>query len=93
MGGIKGNRCFFQTCLKIRKTLKYKRYLKERDRGGADGLGKGKNTSEMPFLYIPYISKGERGDGDSVREIAGYRKFLHYADMLFQKSRTYKIHG
>ena len=27
-------------CLKIRKTLKYKRYLKERDRGGADGLGK-----------------------------------------------------
>lgn len=27
-------------CLKIRKTLKYKRYLKERDRGVADGLGK-----------------------------------------------------
>ena len=40
MGGIKGNRCFFQTCLKIRRTLKYKRYLKERNRGGADGLGK-----------------------------------------------------
>ena len=39
MGSIKGNRCFFQTCLKIRKTLKYKRYLKERDRGVADGLG------------------------------------------------------
>ena len=39
MGGIKGNRCFFQTCLKIRRTLKYKRYLKACDRGGADGLG------------------------------------------------------
>lgn len=27
------------TCLNICKILKYKRYLKERDRGGADGLG------------------------------------------------------
>lgn len=40
MGGIKGNECFFKTCLKIRRTLKYKRYLKERNRGVADGLGK-----------------------------------------------------
>ena len=40
MGSIKGNKRFFQTCLRICKPLKYKRYLKERDRGGADGLGK-----------------------------------------------------
>lgn len=39
MGGIKGNKCFFQTCLKIRRTLKYKRYLMARERGVADGLG------------------------------------------------------
>ena len=37
--------CFKKTCvlvpacLNICKTLKYKRYLKERDRGGTDGLG------------------------------------------------------
>ena len=39
MGGIKGNKRFFQTCLKIRKTLKYKRYLNARETGVADGLG------------------------------------------------------
>nr|DAO11922.1 MAG TPA: hypothetical protein [Caudoviricetes sp.] len=27
MGSIKENRCFFQTCLNIRRILKYKRYL------------------------------------------------------------------
>ena len=48
MGGIIATvtYCFIKTCvlvpacLRIRKTLKYKWYLKERDRGGADGLGK-----------------------------------------------------
>lgn len=47
MGGIIATvtYCFIKTCvlvpacLNIRRTLKYKRYLKARDRGGADGLG------------------------------------------------------
>nr|DAJ30812.1 MAG TPA: hypothetical protein [Caudoviricetes sp.] len=47
----------------------------------------------MPFLYIPYISKGEGGNVDSVRETARYRKFLHYADMLYQESGTREVHG
>ena len=47
----------------------------------------------MPFLYIPYIPTGEGGNGDSVREITGYRKLLHYADMLYKKSGTHEIHG
>lgn len=51
--------------------------------GDIDGLGKRKDTSEMPFLYKSHLPKREGSDFYIMRKIAGYRRELHYADMLF----------
>lgn len=61
--------------------------------GDIDGLGKRKDTSQMSLLYKSHLPEREGSDFYIMREIAGYRRELHHADMLFRQEGIRCAHG